>query len=50
MLDVSFDLRALPAELPVSVEIPYARPMTPLERATRALAATRSLLSRIAQS
>jgi sugar phosphate isomerase/epimerase len=49
-LDLEGLMRALPAELPVSVEIPYAKPMTPLERATRALAATRSLLSRIAQS
>jgi sugar phosphate isomerase/epimerase len=43
-LDLKGLLRALPAELPISVEIPYAKPMTPLERAKRALAATRKLL------
>ena len=47
-LDLKGLLRALPANLPVSVEVPYARPLAPLERAKRALAATQSLLSRIA--
>ena len=46
-LDLEGLLRALPAELPVSVEVPYAKPMSPLERAKRALAATRLLLARI---
>ena len=47
-LDLEGLLRALPRGLPVSVEVPHARPLAPLERARRALAATRSLLSRIA--
>lgn len=46
-LDLEGLLRALPADLPVSVEIPHAKPMSPLERAQRALAATRLLLARI---
>jgi sugar phosphate isomerase/epimerase len=47
-LDLQGLMRALPTDLPISVEIPYATPMPPLERAQRALAATRLLLSRIA--
>ena len=47
-LDLQGLLRALPPDLPVSVEVPYAAPLAPLERAKRALAATRSLLSRVA--
>jgi sugar phosphate isomerase/epimerase len=47
-LDLHGLLRALPADLPISVEVPYAKPLAPLERAKRALAATRSLLSRVA--
>ncbi len=43
-LDLKGLLAALPADLPISVEIPYAKPMPPLERAERALAATQSLL------
>jgi sugar phosphate isomerase/epimerase len=43
-LDLNGLLRALPADLPISVEIPYAKPMSALERAKRALAATRKLL------
>ena len=43
-LDLEGLLRALPAGLPISVEIPYAKPMSPLERAQRALQATRRLL------
>lgn len=41
-------LEAVPAHLPISVEIPYAKPMAPLERARRALSATRELLARCA--
>lgn len=47
-LDLESLMRALPADLPISVENPYAKPMSPLERARRALAAGRSLLSRVA--
>jgi sugar phosphate isomerase/epimerase len=47
-LDLKGLMRALPAELPISVEIPYGKPMAALERARRALEATRLLLSRIA--
>jgi sugar phosphate isomerase/epimerase len=43
-LDLKGLLRALPQDLPISIEIPYARPMPPLERARRALAATQALL------
>ncbi len=43
-LDLPGLLRALPAELPISLEIPYARPMSALERARRALAATKAML------
>jgi sugar phosphate isomerase/epimerase len=43
-LDLSGLLRALPADLPISVEVPYAKPMSALERAKRALEATRKLL------
>ena len=46
-LDLKGLLRALPADLPISVEIPYARPLSPLERAKRALEATRLLLTGI---
>ena len=45
-LDLRALLRAMPAHLPVSVEIPYAKPMAPLERAKRALSATREVLAR----
>ena len=37
-------LRALPAGLPISLEVPVAQRMAPLERARRALAATKKLL------
>ena len=47
-LDLQGLMRALPADLPISVEVPYAKPLAPLERAKRALAATQSLLSRVA--
>lgn len=43
-LDLKGLLAALPPDLPISVEIPHARPMPPLERARRALAATKALL------
>lgn len=45
-LDLHGLLRALPAELPLSLEIPYARPLPPLERARRAREATLRLLER----
>jgi sugar phosphate isomerase/epimerase len=47
-LDLPGLLRALPADLPLSLEIPYARPLPPLERARRALESTRSMLQRCA--
>ena len=47
-LDLEGLMCALPPELPISVEVPYAKPMSPLERARRALAATQLLLSRVA--
>ena len=43
-LDLAGFLAALPPDLPMCLEIPYARPMPPLERARLALAKTRSLL------
>jgi len=43
-LDLAGLLRTLPAGLPLSLEIPYARPMPALERARRALAATKAML------
>lgn len=43
-LDLRGLLRALPAGLPISLEVPYAKPMSALERARRALDATRALL------
>jgi sugar phosphate isomerase/epimerase len=46
-LDLRGLLRALPADLPIGLEIPYARPMPALERASRALAATRKLLAQV---
>jgi sugar phosphate isomerase/epimerase len=47
-LDLRALLRAMPPDLPISVEVPYARPMAPLERAKRALSATREVLARCA--
>ena len=41
-------LRAVAPDLPIGLEIPYARPMPAPERAKRALAATRELLTEIA--
>jgi len=43
-LDLRGLLRALPADLPLSLEIPCAKPMPALERARRALAATKAVL------
>lgn len=43
-LDLCGLLKALPADLPISLEIPYARPMPALERVRRALAATKAML------
>lgn len=47
-LDLVGLLRALPAELPISLEIPYAKPLPALERARRALAATKAVLEQCA--
>jgi sugar phosphate isomerase/epimerase len=49
-LDLRGLMRALPAGVPISIEIPYAKPMSALERAQRALGATRKLLHRDAGS
>ena len=46
-LDLKSLLAALPRDLPISVEVPIARKIEPFERARLALAATRSLLSRV---
>lgn len=43
-LDLTGLLAALPPDLPICLEIPYARPMPPLQRARLALAKTSSLL------
>lgn len=43
-LDLAGLLAALPSDLPICLEIPYARPMPPLERARLALARTMTLL------
>jgi sugar phosphate isomerase/epimerase len=47
-LDLAGLVRALPAGLPLSVEIPYAKPMPVLERARRAREATVRLLEQCA--
>ena len=44
-LDLAGLLAALPGDLPLSLEIPYAKPMPPLQRARLALAKTKSLLA-----
>ena len=44
-LDLAGLLAALPGDLPLCLEIPYAKPMPPLERAQLALARTRTLLA-----
>jgi len=46
-LDLRGLLRALPADLPISLEIPTARPMPPYERARTALEKTRDLLATV---
>ncbi len=43
-LDLRGLLRALPADLPISLEIPCAQPLPALERVRRALAATKAML------
>ena len=43
-LDLRGLLKALPADLPISLEIPYAKPMPALERVRRALDATKAML------
>jgi sugar phosphate isomerase/epimerase len=43
-LDLKGLLRALPAGIPLSLEIPVAQKLEPLERARRALAATKAIL------
>jgi sugar phosphate isomerase/epimerase len=45
-LDLPGLLRTLPGDLPLSLEIPYAKPMPPLERARRAREATLQALAR----
>jgi sugar phosphate isomerase/epimerase len=46
-LDLAGLVQSLPADLPLSLEIPYAKPMPPLERARRAFEATQRLLAEI---
>lgn len=43
-LDLRGLLRALPRDLPINLEIPYARPMAALERARLAMSSTKRLL------
>ena len=43
-LDLNGLLRALPAGIPISLEVPVSKKMEPLERARRALAATNAIL------
>ena len=43
-LDLRGLLKALPPDLPISLEIPYAKPMAAAQRASRALELTRRLL------
>lgn len=45
-LDLRGLLRALPADLPIGLEIPHATPMSSAERAKRALQRTRALLDK----
>jgi sugar phosphate isomerase/epimerase len=44
-LDLKGLMKALPAGIPLSLEIPVAKKMEPLERARRALAATEAILN-----
>jgi sugar phosphate isomerase/epimerase len=46
-LDLLALLRALPEHLPLSLEIPYATPMPPLERARRAYQSTLRVLEQL---
>jgi hypothetical protein len=43
-LDLRGLLEALPPQLPISLEVPYAKPMSALQRARLALEKTRLLL------
>jgi sugar phosphate isomerase/epimerase len=45
-LDLAGLLGALPADIPLSLEVPVAEPLEPLERARRARAATEAILGR----
>jgi sugar phosphate isomerase/epimerase len=47
-LDLKGLLRALPGDIPLSLEIPVAQKLDPLERARRALAATKAVLEQCA--
>lgn len=49
-LDLRGLLEALPPDLPISLEIPYARPMPALERAKLAITTTRQFLTGLAPS
>ena len=49
-LDLKGLLRALPAAIPISVEIPVSQPLSALERARRALAATRAILRAVEET
>jgi sugar phosphate isomerase/epimerase len=49
-LDLRGLMRVLPAGLPISVEVPVARKMPALERATCALAATKGVLACVSRS
>jgi sugar phosphate isomerase/epimerase len=44
-LDLKGLLRALPSEIPISLEIPISKKMEPLERASQALEAARAILT-----
>lgn len=46
-LDLRGLMRALPADLPISVETPYAKRMSALDRAKHALSSTRKLLQEL---
>ena len=44
-LDLRGLLRALPAGIPLSLEVPVSQKLAPLERARRALEATKAILA-----
>jgi sugar phosphate isomerase/epimerase len=48
-LDLKGLLRALPAGIPLSLEVPVAQKLEPLERARRALAATKAVLAAVSE-